>query len=88
MNVIEANEHPVPLRRKPGRWVPPILFLIWLAITAVFPTMLLWCFIFVPVALVGWHFGMGKRKNNSTDGLSATTQVISSLTGNSPHIHP
>ena len=56
------NASTTPTWRKPGRWVPVVLFVLWLAATAYYPTMLLWWVIFIPIAAFGWHFGMGAHK--------------------------
>lgn len=55
----------LPLAHKPGRWVPWVLFAIWLGLTAIFPVMLLWWIIFVPIAIIGWHFGTASNGNNA-----------------------
>jgi hypothetical protein len=51
---------PKPSRqRRYGRWVPWILLLIWLTLTAFAGVvMLLWWLIFMPIAIIGHHFGM------------------------------
>jgi hypothetical protein len=53
------------LRFRPGVWVPWILFVIWLVMTAWYPTMLLWWFGFMPIAFLGWHFGMNNTGKGS-----------------------
>jgi hypothetical protein len=60
---ITAQQHAIngpqlPLWRKPGRWVPWILFVVWLVMTVWYPTQMMWWFIFMPIAWIGWQFGM------------------------------
>lgn len=49
---------------KKGRWVPWLLLLVWLGLTAIQPMLLLWWLIFMPMAWIGHHFGM----NNTGKG--------------------
>jgi hypothetical protein len=60
----------ITLWSRPGRWVPWVLFLIWLGLTALQPMLLLWWLIFVPIAWIGHQFGMNNTGKGGRDSYA------------------
>ena len=74
------NESTKTVWQKPGRWVPVVLFVLWLAATAIYPTMILWWGIFVPIG----------ADRSGTSGWALTSPPSSSVgevACNLPHLY-